>query len=540
MQLPHRLGRYLLTEKIGQGGMAEIYRAKQAGDGKFAKEIVIKRLLPAWFDNQQINTMLIDEAHALVRLSHPNIVQVFELGREGEIPFIAMEYVEGIDLKALLNKIMQGGVEVPLKYILFIVSEALRALDYAHERKDDQENPLRLVHRDVSPQNILLSYDGAVKVTDFGIAKGEHRSLETTVAQVKGKYAYMSPEQASGQIADAQTDIYAMGIVLYELLAKRRRFDADNDLALLELVRQGGLMSEGLEKIPGMLKVIIFKALDPDKMRRYKTAKQFLTDLHRFAQQDHEMTNGFELGEFLQGIFAAERKEHRSIGMQTAHETKVFERGVGAKGKMRRWVSGVLVVFLASGGVFWWSQHKAVGKVLPVAGSAEVSVAPILPISVSGRGAINIDTVPSGVSGTLRFGDRTETIQTPFTRNNIDLSQDVTFAMMLQKEGFHPVRETVALSSATPAFVKTYVLAPIVSSQISVQARPWGMVTILGVVTEKETPVAGISVKPGSYTLAVHYPPHNQSVETTVKVGEGQKTICLADFTQVPPTIRCH
>ena len=215
MRLPHRFGRYVLLEKLAQGGLAEIYRAQYSAESGFSKEVAVKRLLPIWSDNKQFTNMLVDEAKALVHLSHPNIVQVFELGRDQELFYISMELVDGVDLRQLFQKMVTEKIVLPRKLLLFIFAEVIRALDFAHSKKDGSGKELKIIHRDISPQNIMVSYDGAVKVADFGIAKGLHRSWETTVTQIKGKFSYMSPEQAVGGDIDPPSYLYSLLIFFY-------------------------------------------------------------------------------------------------------------------------------------------------------------------------------------------------------------------------------------------------------------------------------------------------------------------------------------
>lgn len=303
MHLPHQFGRYVLTKKLAAGGMAEIYRAKYLGEGGFERNVAVKRLLPEWSADRDFITMLIDEAKALVRLQHKNIVQVLELGKEEDSFFISMELIEGLDLGSLFNRLLRDGIILPLKYSIYIICQILEALDFAHRQ-------LNIVHRDVSPPNVLLSWNGEVKVADFGIAKGEHRTYETQVTQVKGKYSYMSPEQASGQSVDQRTDIYAAGILLYEILAQRKLFDAPNDLEVIELVKRSEIPDGPLHEFEPELKDILLKALCLKREERYRTAGEFLKTLSEFALKKGLVATAYEFGQFLQSAFPAEAAHH--------------------------------------------------------------------------------------------------------------------------------------------------------------------------------------------------------------------------------------
>ena len=237
MTYPQRFGRYLLLDRVAVGGMAEIFLAKLEGLAGFEKLLAIKRILPHWSTNHDFITMLIDEAKIVVQLVHPNIVSVYELGKEEQSYYIAMEYVEGVDLRRLFEACQSPSPRLPLPLAVQIIVEVLRGLAYAHRREGSSGERLEIVHRDISPQNILLSYDGQVKITDFGIARAANRSTETATGTLKGKYAYMSPEQACQEPVDARSDLFSVGVLLYELFCGVRLFARATDLGTLEAVR---------------------------------------------------------------------------------------------------------------------------------------------------------------------------------------------------------------------------------------------------------------------------------------------------------------
>lgn len=308
MRLPHRFGRYVLTKKLATGGMAEIYRAKYLGEGGFEKKVAIKRLLPAWSADKDFVTMLIDEAKALVNLQHHNIVGVLELGKEEESFFISMELIEGMDLGSLFRRMIADGIVLSLKYTIYILCQILEALDFAHKQAGPDGKFLNIVHRDISPPNVLLSWSGEVKVADFGIAKGAHRTYETTVTQVKGKYSYMSPEQATGQAVDHRTDIYAAGILLYELIARKKLYDAPNDLEVIELVKRSEIPP--LAGIEPELERIVSRSLEKNLDERFQTAAEFLEALNRYTLKNGLVATGFEFGQFLRETFPNEAARH--------------------------------------------------------------------------------------------------------------------------------------------------------------------------------------------------------------------------------------
>ncbi len=241
--LPRLFGRYALFDFIGKGGMAEIYLARQKTELGPARRCVVKQILPEFASDPAFSDMLVHEAKLAARLSHANVVQVFDLGREGERLFIAMEYIEGFDLNDLLRRCSRAKVPLPFELGVHVVCEALKGLDYAHRRTDDEGKPLGIVHRDVSPSNLLVSFEGEVKVCDFGIARANDLLGAAQAGSpahelgeaLKGKAGYMSPEHARGETIDARADVFAAGIVLWELAAGRRMYkSAEGGFGLLE------------------------------------------------------------------------------------------------------------------------------------------------------------------------------------------------------------------------------------------------------------------------------------------------------------------
>ncbi len=292
---PIPFGRYLLLERLALGGTAEIFKAKLLGIEGFEKIVVIKCILPHWSANSNFISMLIDEAKIMVRLSHERIVQVYELGREGENYYIAMEYIAGTDLRRLSDALKRNQKKLKTEEVIYIVCEILRGLEYIHKQTDERGNKMQIVHRDISPQNILISTEGAIKIADFGIAHAASRSYETVTGVLKGKFAYMSPEQARGSSLDARTDIFATGILLFELLTQKRLFSGGSDLTILERVKNFSL-DEIDSEIPALFKPILSKALAPDLKNRYATAQEFLEDLIKLQKSSHLFTEPNLLG----------------------------------------------------------------------------------------------------------------------------------------------------------------------------------------------------------------------------------------------------
>ncbi len=286
-----KFGKYLLLEKIAAGGMAEVYLAKSAGANGVNKFVAIKRILPHLSTNQDFVEMFKQEAKVAVNLNHSNIVSIYEFGIEKGQFFIVMEFVEGRNLRQIINELKKSNRSVKIEEAIYIVKEVASGLDNAHRCVDQHTGrPLNITHRDMSPQNIMVSFEGESKVIDFGIAKKTEDSKEETKAgTLKGKFAYMSPEQAEGDDVDPRTDIFALGIILWELLANDRLFTGSNENAILRKVRECQIPQ--IRKInplvPQELERIVNKALAKDRNVRYQTAANLQKDLNRFLNTQY-------------------------------------------------------------------------------------------------------------------------------------------------------------------------------------------------------------------------------------------------------------
>ncbi|MEC9388762.1 MAG: serine/threonine-protein kinase [Myxococcota bacterium] len=306
-------GRYFLIDKIAVGGMAEVFKAKSFSHGGFEKLLVIKRILQHLSDNEEFVEMFVDEAKISVELQHPNIVQIYDFGRIAENYFIAMECVEGKDIKGILRKLAERRKVLPMEYAVYIAHEMCKGLDYAHKRTDMQGNPLGIIHRDVSPSNILVSYSGEVKVADFGIAKAEISAYNTKGGVLKGKFEYMSPEQASGEHLNHLSDVFATGTILHEMLTGRRLFKTDSDIKTLERIKAVDIkMPSALNPgIPQRLNDIVMKALSQDRRERFADARALQTALLEFMYPATPDLTRENLGHFLTELFSAEIRDER-------------------------------------------------------------------------------------------------------------------------------------------------------------------------------------------------------------------------------------
>jgi serine/threonine protein kinase len=276
-------GPYVLLGKIAMGGMAEVFLAKRPGVEGFEKVLAIKRILPHLSDNQEFVSMFVDEAKMVSGLTHPNIVQIFELGKLEHSYFIAMEYVHGRDLRTIQKRAREKETPFPVGLAMLITARVAAALEFAHRKKDEKGQPLQIVHRDISPQNILISFEGDVKLTDFGIAKAAAKASTTDRGALRGKLLYMSPEQAWGKPVDRRSDVFSLGVVFYELLTGRKPWAAAQDVSVLEMVRKSAItpLRDVNPKVPPSLAAVAMKALERDHEHRYQDASEFLQDLER-------------------------------------------------------------------------------------------------------------------------------------------------------------------------------------------------------------------------------------------------------------------
>jgi TonB family protein len=269
-----RFGQYTLLERIAVGGMAEVWKARMRGVEGFQKTVAIKRILPHMTDNSEFVDMFIDEAKLAAQLTHPNIVHIYDLGRMGRDYYIAMEYVEGKDLRSLLNAGRRRGSPLPLGLGLLIAARVASALDYAHRKRDFEDRELGLVHRDISPQNVLLTYEGDVKLCDFGIVKAVAKASHTQMGALKGKLQYMSPEQAWGRPVDPRSDLFSLGSVLFEMITGERLFPGDSEMSVLEAVRQGQTRTprQVNPALPREVDEIVARAIAIDPNDRFQSA----------------------------------------------------------------------------------------------------------------------------------------------------------------------------------------------------------------------------------------------------------------------------
>lgn len=479
---PKQFGKYYLLEKLAVGGMAEIYKAKTFGVDGFEKLLVLKRILPHCSADKDFITMLTDEAKLSVTLSHANVVQVYDLGKVGDDYFISMEYISGVNLRDIIYRCREKSMKIPDELAAFIISEVCKGLDYAHRKTNSAGQPLNIVHRDVSPQNILLSYEGEVKIVDFGIAKAAMNISHTMAGILKGKIAYMSPEQALGKTVDYRADLFSTGIVLYEALTSEKLFTGESQFEVLKKIRTSRLdMGKLPDTIETELKQILVKALAYLPKDRYQSAGDMQIDLTRHIYTTHVDFTPQKLAGFIKELFSGEISKERERGAleqaleaQTSsinivqealqenlvhrEETSPTMRAVDTTGPSsvskkehievtdshkvgigKRALSAAIVIVLLTGISFAYFKfiHP---KITGPAGKA-------VPIGLTG--IANISTNPAGAK--IFLDGRDTDLVSPAILESLTIGK--TYKLKFSKEGFADTEKPLTITSIDPVSV---------------------------------------------------------------------------------------
>ncbi len=310
MRTGETFGRYRIEKWLASGGMGDLFVAVENGPAGFERRVVIKRILPHLARNETFVQRFLDEARIVAQLQHGNIVPVFETGVERGEYYIAMEYLPGWDLKTILDASRERGEPIPIPIALMIGVEVARGLAYAHRKEDDSGRPLGIIHRDVSPSNILVGRDGVVKITDFGIAKAAGKLFESVTGMLQGKFPYMSPEQAAGLELDRRSDVFSLGVVLWEALTGRCLFDGDSDTAVLRQIQTLDPPPPSLSRpeVPEALDEVILKALRRDRRERYQVAEELEQALNGILVSRYTGVGPSSLVSYLERLFPEERK----------------------------------------------------------------------------------------------------------------------------------------------------------------------------------------------------------------------------------------
>ncbi|MFO0613865.1 MAG: serine/threonine-protein kinase [Polyangiaceae bacterium] len=306
----HQQQRYRVIDRLASGGMAEVFVAESAGIEGFKKRVAIKRVLPTLSNKKRFISMFLDEARLSAHLSHSNCVQTFDIGVGDNAYFIVMEYVDGADLKAVIDYLRNNNRQFPVEIAVLLTVRICEGLTYAHELTGTQGEPMQIVHRDMSPPNILITKYGEVKIVDFGLAKASSQLEKSEPGIIKGKFSYLSPEAALGGEVDHRTDIFATGIILWELLAGKRLFLGDTDFATVKQVQQATIppLSQFRKDVPEELERIIRRSMAKDVSARYSSARDLGRDLTAFLYKFGRPVSSFDIAELVRGAMALRKK----------------------------------------------------------------------------------------------------------------------------------------------------------------------------------------------------------------------------------------
>jgi len=376
--------RYRVIEKIASGGMAEVFRAESAGLEGFKKTVAIKRVLPHLSEKKQFIGMFLDEARLSAHLSHSNCVQVFDIGVGDNTYFIVMEYVDGADLKGVVEYQKRVGRRIPVEEACLICVRICEGLAYAHDARDPKGNHLHIVHRDMSPPNVLITRHGEVKIVDFGLAKANSQLEKSEPGIIKGKFSYLSPEAALGRPVDARTDIFAVGIILWELLAGRRLFMGDSDLETVRLVQTVTVPSirKLNPKVTPEIERVIARALTQDPSDRYQTAREFGEDLNNMLFHLDRAVSSFDIAKLVEPVAAERTARAKRRGTDKASligsmieevlfEFRSLDDGDGSQGKVLG--SAPLQIDAFDQGDEWGAElggYGGISEVIPAYGSS--------------------------------------------------------------------------------------------------------------------------------------------------------------------------
>ncbi len=488
--LPRPFGKYILLRKVASGGMAELFIALHKSVGGFEKLIVIKRILPQMNQDAAFIEMLVHEARVAANFTHPNIAQTFDVGKVDDTYFIAMERVEGEDIRSIVRQMRtKNVVEFPVQHAISIVLGVAAGLAYAHERRDASGGLLNVVHRDISPQNIVVTYAGDVKIVDFGIAKSQQMAEEAGSGQLKGKVPYMSPEQARAEDIDWRTDIFALGVILFELTTGRRLFKGATEHETLRLIKDEPypLPTKVVPGYPAALEPIVMRALAKRREERYQSARELKADLETYVRDERVHVSAVGLESWMQMLFreriaqlnveisdAKARADtiaafmpqpdsspfssgmtglFPAVDMTTLSSVPSTGGGSGAGAAVASIppakkssalgvvVGGAVVLALAAGGVF--AYVKATSPAATPSASAALPP-PTASEVVDAKGAIKITSTPPGAAIWIN-GDLRDEV-TPATIANLPIGR--ALKLKLSKDGLESYKEDVTIDKA--------------------------------------------------------------------------------------------
>ncbi len=546
------IANYTLLAKLATGGMAEIWLARQTGLKGFERIVVIKRIIESLSADESFVEMFLDEARIVVQLTHPNIVQVLDLGEFGGAYYIAMEYLAGEHLASLVRASAKAGAPLRLTTAVKLVVLALEGLSHAHTRVGVDGHPLNVVHRDVSPQNIVVTWDGQVKLLDFGIARATNRATQTQGNQLKGKYAYMAPEQANGEVElDARADLFGMGIVLWELVTFRRFHGSDDAVHIIKSLIADAPAPTATSKnarVPESLSNIVAKALAKDRDARFPDAASFKHELEAWLRDNGGGPSTAELAAMMQGLFRERIDERRRLiekaakGLATTTQVSealkpITDRsmpgdtGLGHRARNFTLLGALAAVLLVASGVLIRQLSATPAEVV----TTHVTTEPATPVAAS----VVIETEPAGAT---IFLDAKEIGRSPLTVSEARRGEHVvtatlagrsqvrkTFTVKAEGESLVLVLTLPAAPAPTPPAtdeptrVEVKKPEPARPGKLSLSTDPWTHVSFNGKVLG-DTPLLEVPLPAGRHRLTLTNEQANINLAIEVEVKPGQLT----------------
>jgi serine/threonine protein kinase len=550
------VGSYILVAKLATGGMAEIWLARQVGLRDFERVVVVKRIIESLSADAAFVEMFLDEARIAAQLAHPNIVQVFDLGQHAGAYYIAMEYLAGEHLAAVARAAARSGTPLSTALAVKIIIHALEGLGHAHARVGINGKPLNIVHRDISPQNIVVTWDGQVKLVDFGIARAANRSTQTRGSQLKGKFAYMAPEQGRAQELDGRADLFAIGVVLYELVSRRRLWRFEDQLPILaSLIGPEPIqpIQERVPDVPGELAAIIMRALEKDPAARWPDATSFRLALEEWLRAQPEAPSTDELSRLMHRLFSelieqrAELIQRASTGELTPREVSevlhqtVDESMPGATQPSNphptgpRRVGLLVALGLAALVALWWGFRLASPTREPVAAepvAAQPVAAPdaipetVVRVEESDAGpaanekgsVIVVETDPTGAQVRV---DGAVAGRSPLTVNEVSLGEHSIEAMLA---GYGPIKRSLTVASGGARLMVLLTLpkesrkkgpVELAKGKLTLNTDPWTRVMLNDKVFG-DTPLINVPLPVGTYRLRLIN--EKQRIDTAVEV----------------------
>jgi eukaryotic-like serine/threonine-protein kinase len=571
------VGRYHLLAKIATGGMAEIWLARQAGPRGFEKVIVIKRIVDSLSADPEFVEMFLDEARIAAQLNHPNIVQIFDLGEHAGAYYIAMEYLPGENLATVARAALKAGITLPIPHAVKIIAQAVEGLGHAHGRVGVNGMKLNVVHRDVSPQNIIITYDGLVKLVDFGIAKAANRGSQTLGGQIKGKVAYMAPEQATGEVIDHRADLFSIAVVLYELVTRTRLFHREDQFQALTQVTSDEAVQPAHVRnpdVPEGLSAILSRALEKKPDDRYPDAAAFQAALEGWLSAQGPAPTNADIAEMMKKLFAPRisartrlietamtgdltpssarlgLKADTDLSMpgRTGNRTAAHHRPPKAAVLIPSAIALVLAGILIARIVF---RRDAPPAAPPIPAAVLAKVATLKIETEPPGAAVVVDKKPVGRSPVTleKLELKAHDIEAVLDKHQVvrrsvtlkEPGEKATVVLVLPEEAHEPPKAPEppraaaapapadapkADESDRPAAPPPVKRPPVTTGRLSLNTQPWTRVTWNGRVLG-DTPLIDVALPPGVQTLKLTNEEKgvSTSIEVEIKTGQTVKKV---------------